>query len=214
MMKAAFQFVAIAGFLSLFSCGKEIESMKSFYGWINDPDNGLVKTRTIEGIRLTVKYLPAEFLALRDAMEETDYSSHVYDSLLGIYRTSHTFLLSIASEKDEHNVDPMYKGLESLPEYKERALTMNFNMDSYVSIRTPSEEYRPVLTSMENTYSLKAQRNIYIVFTDDSEENNLMKEQELDFIFNDEIFQTGINHFVFRQKDLANTPTVNFDNIK
>lgn len=94
-----------------------------------------------------------------------------------------------------------------------RALTMNFDMNEYVSIKTPTQEYRPVLTSMENTYSLKGQRNIYMVFTDDTAEAELMKAPELDFVFNDEIFQTGVNHFVFNQDDLQSMPIIKFENI-
>jgi hypothetical protein len=186
--------------------------MKSVYGWINDPDNGMVKTKTVEGIKLTVKYLPPEFLALKEAKEDRA-GRQTYDSLLTQYKGSHTFLLSIASSENEVDNDPMYQGLDDYSDYKRRALTMNFDMNEYVSIKTSTREYRPVLTSMENTYSLKGQRNIYMVFTDNATETELMKEHELDFVFNDEIFQTGVNHFIFNQNDLGGMPAINFENI-
>jgi hypothetical protein len=40
-----------------------------------------------------------------------------------------------------------------------------------------------------------------------------MEEDELDFVFKDEIFETGINHFVFEQSDLAFTPVINIEAI-
>jgi hypothetical protein len=196
----------------MFSCRSEIRDMKSLYKWINDPENGLVKAKDVEGIKLTVKYLPAEFLALKETKEEGG-NDNFYDSLLNFYKKSHTFLLSIASKENENTNDPMYKDLQGYTDYKQRALEMNFDMNEYVSIKTASKEYRPVLFSMENSYGLKGQRNIYLVFTDDAPTNQLMKEQELDFIFEDEIFQTGTNHFVFSQRDFNSIPEINFNTI-
>lgn len=194
------------------NCQHDLKDMKSVYGWINDPDHGMVKTKTVEGIKITVKYLPAEFLALKEA-REGHADRQTYDSLLKVYTASHTFLLSIASTEKGGEQDPMYQDLENYSEYKERALTMNFDMNEYVSIKTSTQEFRPVLTSMENTYSLKGQRNIYMVFTDETAETELMKDDELDFVFNDEIFQTGVNHFIFNQNDLRSMPVINFEKI-
>jgi hypothetical protein len=197
--------------LWLASCQDKIESMKSLYGFINDPDNGLIKTKTIEGIKLTVKYLPAEFLALRETRELETKNKGTYDSLLNVYKKSHTFMLSIASQEDTVSNDPMYEGLRDYNEYRERAISMNFNMSDYVSIRTTTQEFAPVLSSMENTYSLRGQRNIYLVFTDESGSGELMRDNQIDFVFNDDIFQTGINHFVFQQENLQRLPAINFD---
>lgn len=199
--------------LLIVSCQHRFDNMKEVYGWINDPDHGMVKSRTVEGISVTVKYLPAQFLALKETKEERA-GRHTYDSLLRVYENSHTFLLSIASKEDAGQNDPMYKDLGDYSDYKRRALTMNFDMNEYVSIKTSTQEFRPVLTSMENTYSLKGQRNIYMVFTDDTVEKELMKDQALDLVFNDEIFQTGINHFVFDQAELQSMPSIDFEKIK
>ncbi len=184
-----------------FACSNDPKDLKSFYKWINDPDNGLVKSRDIEGIKISVKYLPAEFLALKESSEGNLKGS--YDSLYTLYKQNHTFLLSVSYTDDKNVNDPMYKDLRDYPDYKVRAQAMNFDMNEYVSIKTSSNEYRPVLTSMENTYSLKGQRNIYLVFTDESLKKELQSEKELDFVFEDVFFQTGVNHFVFQQSDLG-----------
>src|SRR4051812_46545175 len=92
------------------ACQSEINDMTSLYKWINNPENGLVKTKQVDGIKLTVKYLPAEFLALKETKEEKG-NRKCYDSLLNFYKKSHTFLLSIASKENENTNDPMYKDL-------------------------------------------------------------------------------------------------------
>ncbi len=196
----------------LSGCEKRFDNLKSIYQWINDPGNGLVKTKNVEGIKLTVKYLPAEFLALKEAKEESVYNAKTYDSLFNLYKSSHTFLLSIASVENENSNDPMYKDLEDFPEYKKRAKTMNFDMQSYLTLRTSTEEFKPTLAIMENTYSLKGQRNIYVVFTDQSPKDE-MKEDAFDFVFNDEIFQTGQNHFIFEKSDITGMPAINSNTI-
>ena len=182
------------------ACDSDPKDLKSFYKRINDPGNGLVKSRDVEGIKISVKYLPAEFLALKESSEGGMKGS--YDSLYTLYKRNHTFLLSVSYTDEKDINDPMYKDLRDYPEYKARAQAMNFDMNEYVSIKTSSNEYRPVLTSMENTYSLKGQRNVYLVFADESLKNELQTDNELDFVFDDVFFQTGVNHFVFEQNDL------------
>jgi hypothetical protein len=198
----------------LTGCQNEITDMQSFHQWINDPSNGLTKTKHVGDYKITVKCLPSEFLALREVKEETKPTQPIYDSLLSSYKNTLTFLLMISATSPESQQDPMFKELEGLPEYKERAGEMNFNMDSYVSIKTSSGEYKPVLTTMENTYGLRNQRVVYIVFADDKHDGGLLNQPKWDFIFNDEIFNTGINHFVFQSSDLADMPIVEFENIK
>jgi hypothetical protein len=198
--------------LCLTSCQGDIRDMKSLYHWINDPEHGMIKSKNVNGLTITVKYLPAEFLALKEAKSIQPTGMKVYDSLLGAYKKSHTFLLSFGYE-DNKTDDPMYNGLKDFSEFKQRAATLNFDMNELISIRTEHDEFRPVLASMENTYGLKSQRDIYLVFTDESPANALQKDEALDFVFRDEIFQTGINHFVFQQDDLTGLPAINFNTI-
>jgi hypothetical protein len=212
-MRIIFQLIIVFLLCLQTSCTREFDSVKSIYQWINNPANGLIRSRTIEGFTLTLKYLPPQFVALRDTKESEKPDEKTYDSLLNLYNKSYTFLLTIASTENADKNDPMYAGLEGIPDFKVRAGILNFDMPDYISIKTPTSEYRPVLTSMENTYGLKGQRNIYMVFTDDAAENNLMQEKELDIVFNDEIFQTGISHFVFNKDELQSVPGVDFTKI-
>src|SRR5687767_5887409 len=101
-MKTAFLVLLL---LSLSACNKSFDTIKSIYAWINDPDNGLVKTKTVEGILLTIKYLPPELLALKETKDDKGNRA-MYDSLLNEYKKSYTFLLSIASKENKLTNDP------------------------------------------------------------------------------------------------------------
>jgi len=195
----------------LASCNNELKTEKDFYGWLNDPENGFVKTKIINDIKIIAKYLPLEYLAFKELRSYGQYSKDVRDSILALYNKSRTFLLTIGPyEEKGAKFDIMKTGVHDYTEFKQRAMTMNFDMAAYVSLNTELGEFKPVLTNMENVYGLSKHRNIYLVFTSAEANGKLMTANELDLTFTDEIFNTGINHFIFKKEKLDHLPTINF----
>jgi hypothetical protein len=157
---------------------------------------------------VTVKYLPPEYLSWQQVVdEEIDISK--WDSLMAAHKRTRVFLMEVApGEKIKGDI--LYKDLTSVEGFKARTMKMNFDMASYVEIEANKEHYKPVLATLENTYSATESRNIYMVFTDDTPDKKLLNGDELDLTFNDEIFDTGVNHFQYKKKDLDNIPELAF----
>ncbi len=172
-----------------------------FYQWLHDPANGLVQTRQIGGLQLSVKYLPAELLAHRELGGAA--SPRQADSLRNRYRRSHTFLLTVKPSTAGRGEDVMYHGLNSYQAYKQRVMELNFNLAEYVRLQDGERELKPLLHTLENTYGTTEGRSLYLVF-----ENAANGGAALDFVFADEVFGTGISHFRFRKSDLAQIPAI------
>jgi hypothetical protein len=203
------QYGLVAIIILLWGCTKSIHSEKEFYNWLNNPDNGLLKEKEIDGIKYTVKYLPVEYLVYQELSKMQNYSKETKDSLIGLYINTRTFLLTIGTTEKSGSGDIMYEGISEMEEFKERVELLNFDMKEYITLKTEVGDLLPRLSTLENTYGLKNSRNVYVVFASDGE-FDLMKAQKIDFTFNDEIFNTGINHFLFEREAIDNIPTLKF----
>lgn len=188
----------------------KIDSEQRLYAWVNDLDNGLVKTRYINGIRLTAKYLPPEFLAYKEWATSGETKPH-YHSLLEVYKHNRTFLLTIGpDDREVAGGDVMFYDVLNKEDFRQRVQDLNFEIGKYISLSAGNRQFAPKLHALENTYGLGKHRNIYLVFANDESNGSLLTGKKLDLRFNDEIFQTGISHFVFEKQDLDGLPELKF----
>jgi hypothetical protein len=196
------------------ACKPRIRSEAEFYRWINDPENGLVQSKKANDLSITVKYLPAAFLAYKEWRNIPGAGNKQMDSLLNYYQRSRTFLMTIkpcATQPDaaaRTSGDVIYKGIGNYQEYQQRVMQLNFNLGEFLELHAGKQVFKPTLSTMENTYGVTEQRNFYLVFSDADEKTTLLAETELDLTFQDEIFNTGISHFIFQKDKIEYLPAV------
>lgn len=197
------------------SCSSEeiFKSEASYNAALNNTDYGLVKTKTVNGIIMSVRYLPTDLLVLRELNNRTTVSQAELDSLRQQYVNSKTFVLTLTPDTNQTKADLMFGGVGSKEEYQEKVLKLNFGMDQYTSLHSLNAEYTPVLTNMENIYGLKASRDFNIVFVPRSVDEKLDYEssESLKFVFDDPYFKTGLNQFVFTKDDMTSSPGFTFN---
>jgi len=202
------------GFVFLLSCDNsgKINNIEEYLVWLNDQNNGLVKTKYVNGLELTIKYLPAEYLAFQDLKNEMSFTENNKDSLVKFYEKSMTFLMSIGpDERKQQGGDIMFQGVRNYKEYSKRVYTMNFDMEQFITLKTDKREFCPVLSNLENVYGLAAKRNIIFVFVPSKNNpKDLLGTEKYDFVYEDELFGLGTNHFVFYKRDINNLPKITF----
>ncbi len=194
----------------LFSgCSKKtvVNSLEDYNKWLGNKENGLLKIKKVNGFELKVKLLPANYLAYKEYLDlESTKGQKQLDSLIELNKTSLTFLFTLSPDHEKGNSeDIILSGVTSEQEYNEKANTMSFNMDKYISLKSGEHDHSPVLYNMENIFGLNQGRNILFVF---SEPSGFKTDKGYDFRYTDELFKLGINHFLFNEKDLNNTPEV------
>jgi hypothetical protein len=187
--------------LSLMSCTRVKELPLARYTvWVNDPQNGLVKMKDIGGYTLKAKFLPKEFLQLRDRNLPTDTAMDKY------YKNTLTLSVSIAINKEMHQKyggDIMKTNIDSYNDYKARIYEANFDIKENIFIKVGDEQIHPVLTNLENTQGLSPGITFMCVFP---YPNAKTLDKDIDLTFDDELFGTGPNHFKFYKKDLTEIP--------
>src|SRR5256885_1121145 len=103
--------------LFLLSCKKEFHNVNEFYKWWNNEANGLTKVKTINDFKLSVRFMPENYLVY-NAMKGNRSLS--LDSIKNKYKNSLTFLLTIEPINERKSEDLLFQNAESLEEYKER----------------------------------------------------------------------------------------------
>ncbi|MFL5763623.1 MAG: hypothetical protein ACJ77K_06745 [Bacteroidia bacterium] len=190
------------------SCKQSITSTADFNKYVNNPENGCQISRSINGVKMTVTYLPPQYVTLKEMEESGLHGKNVYDSLLHNNKASSYFLMTLAPV-DDNSGDIMYKGLKNYKEYAERAMTLNFDLEQQIVLQTDHGELSPVLSSLENTYGLTKDRKVDIVFS--SSEGDIINASHFDFTYSDETYGIGTVHFEYDKKNInENLPEVVF----
>jgi hypothetical protein len=178
-----------------------IHTTREYQSWLNQSENQCKVSKKVGDMLISVKYLPVNFLALKE-YEQSDKKLS-YDSLLNVYRHSVTFIMTFETTKKQEGEDVMYKDLSNYKEYVERSLTLNFDLESKVQLKGNFGSCYPVLSSMENTYGLSKGRDVCLVFSSKEAAYDLMEEPYWDLVYEDDIYHTGILHFTFNYPELS-----------
>lgn len=201
-------------FVLVTSCefGKKVYSIDDYHVFMNNPENGYTLSKTTNGVEVNLKFLTSDYLAYKDFKELGFETSIQYDSLCKEYENSFTFFLTISpnENKMESGVENgvMMKDIYKIEDFKERAINMNFSMGEYIQLRNKEASIHPVLTNLENTYEVVSGKSIYVVFSKEMIDNQLKEGKEIEFVYNDELFDSGISVFSFKKELFENTPSI------
>ncbi len=190
----------------LFSCTGDKLNYKSYLKYLADPENGITKERATHGIKLKVKYLPLNYLVY-NAVKSVDngVSKEELEKIKKSYANSLTFMLTLGPD-DNESFSITNVGVENYEQFAQRIETMSFNMKEYIRLNVNNKQYVPELVQMETINTLEPSKNLIIVFNTLDEKGKEIKDNDMTFVYNDELFYTGINKFIFKAKDLKAVP--------
>jgi len=190
--------VVLAVLASCKGTARKSMSVEEYSRWVSNPENGLVKERIINGLKISVQYMPDELLQARKGAASKGASG----------KASKTFLMSIGLEErtGAGNADLMMADVNSLEEYKAKFTEMHFQLNNYVELEVDSEAYMPVLFELEPTYGLGKDLVTTFVFSPAATTSDLIAKKSYRFAFDDRFFGTGKNYFVFEPQALDHLP--------
>lgn len=195
----------------LLSCTR-IENKEDYNNWLNKTRNSCIKEHTINGVNISVKYLPPAYLALKDYSQNGSLRTvHLRDSLLSKYNGMLTFMMTIGPDKSlakEHQMSMMDEGIQNYSEYVQRVLSANFFMDQHIQLYVDDSAYKPVLAIVENAYELSGSRNFVVAFTSQTAQE-LLKGKNYLFVYKDPFFNIGDVQFNFSGTDLKAARNLN-----
>jgi hypothetical protein len=191
------------------SCGRgQISDPKVYYSYLADPENGLVQQKRVAGLNYKVKYLPVEYLVY-NACKESGAADTLHARLKTEYSNSLTFLISIGPDA-ERAQDITRLDITNYEAFSSRIEQMAFEAQNWVSLLANGKEYRPELVRLENINAQERSRNFIAVFANQTSDGTLLQNENLCLVYSDELFNTGINKFVFKSADMNNIPDFKF----
>lgn len=191
------------------SCNNSISNHKAYMIYMADKGNGLIKDKSIGGIKLRVKYLPVDYLVYNSIENIESARVTMIDSIKKSFNNSITFMLTIGPDENE-SFDITKVGVSDYKQFAQRVEEMSFNMAEYITLTIKDKEYKPDLAQMENINGPEQSRNIILVFKAKDENNKEVMTDDMYFTFNDELFATGINKFKFQMDDILSVPKLKY----
>ncbi len=212
-MKVKLRAMLLLGALLVCACSQgpeRVETRADYVRWLSNVDNGCIRDVKSNGLHISVAYLPAELLALREMTARDDFSDSLRRELVANYAQSIALQMEIGPDTSRGKGDIMYKDLGGYDDYAARLKTLNFRLEEYVKLRAGERQLRPALALMENIYSLRDSRRFLLLFTPPADEEALALHDDLDLLFYDEVFRSGVHSFAFRRDDLQGIPDLPF----
>lgn len=203
----------IAFLILLTGCQTDINSYGEYVIYLNNSENGLRQNRSINGLDISIKYLPLDYLVLNELRhEDNNINNNKITELKAAYEHSTTFLMTLGPSKTEE-FDVTKIGVSNYQEFTNRILSMTYGLKEQITLELGNVKHKPALAQLEELFGLQNKRNILLVFNLTKSEQNELSTNDFSISYKDEIFNTGNSQFLFKSNDLKKLPKVDYSKI-
>lgn len=200
-------YISILALIILTRCGrKEVTDYRTYLKCLANKDYGLVKEKSVAGISYKLKHLPSEYVMYTSDFDITQKSKQLKDSLKKIHSNSVTFLLNIGLENSKIKTDITRIDVSSYSEFANRIEKMAFKAQEWIKLKVRDKEFSPSIVRLETLNSVETSRNFLVVFNAEKNTPYELLKNDICFIYEDELFETGVNKFLFNKSDFENFP--------
>ena len=174
--------------------------------WAGGNAKQLSVSKKINGLQITVKFLPPSHLAeIESRKTGSRLNESQRDSLIKVYSKSFAFSMSIGPDEAVSSTgDVMTQGIVSQEQFNERINQLNFHMEEMLALRIGNTDSSPVMAIMESTGGLSVHRNFYIVFPR-TKQQSIKDADPVEVIFQDAVFDTGRSYYPFSGKVISDS---------
>jgi hypothetical protein len=191
-------------FFCVTACGLKTRSADDLNAFVQNENNGLQKSLTSEGTRISVSYKPTD-LWIHQELQNSASTQEAIESLRKKYSAYHYFVVSFSRNSEEALTQ-----LNNMREYGELVQTMSFRMDEFVSMTTSQRDTIPVGDfAINRTYGLSASTDILFAFSKEKTTGS----QWIQIDLSEFGLGVGKQRFRFDIKDLEDAPLIDFKTI-
>lgn len=196
-MKSNLSLIVFAALLIQFGCKEPPSTKEELTKYIKDESNGLSISKKTGIFELNVTFIPTKLRILQEGIK----SSQNQDSLSEKMNQSLLFTFIISPLEGKTEGDVFLSGVSSKQDYEERVRKANFGFSESWSLHLDnSDALSPIGVQMEQTNGLTDHRIFHILF-DASQNKEVFESKTWDLKLNDDLFNSGIHHFVIMKKD-------------
>jgi len=175
---------------------------KEYVAWVDDVENGLIKTQIKTNSIITCKYTPAEYHVLKQFSPnniDQDVFQSEYEGISNMYH----FILRF-KKMDETNF--LKNNNVTHDEFQLNSLYLSYGIRQDLKLVHGLDTVECVLNHHERTYSNTPYEQILLSFPKTS--NSI---EDLTFIFNDRVFGFNRVKFFFSKDVLNDIPVLTFE---
>lgn len=186
-------------FFLLNSCSNQELSPTEFVKWVDNAENGLIKSQVIGETNLEVKYTPNEYIYVKQngvndlTSENLDEFS---EELEGIYQ----FNLKFSNSSRNNFLKDQYTNPE---EYNTKSMYLSFDMSFDLELVHGLDTVGCSIYHYERTYGNTPYETVLIGF-----DLKTKATEDMQLIFNDRVFGLGRSKFLFEKDVTQKLPTV------
>lgn len=186
---------------SLSNCAKEEMQPAELVQWVQAPENGLRKTKTLNGVQFTIQYQPLDFTVANEikqqAIREDQYLRR--KAALGDLQRFH-LTLDVA----EGSTDIMHFGAGNERAYQDRLHYFSFGLRHDIQLECDGTRYPCKLFHFERSYDIGTHRNFVLGFA----VPNTSDSKDLTIVVDCKPFATGPLKFKIRKEDIQRIPKI------
>lgn len=185
----------------LFTCcsNQKNYNKKEYMQYVLSESNGLKNTRIINGIKYTIQYLPAKFMAI------TENEKINADSIESCERSySELEYVKLTVENAEGSKKNVLSFLNSPSQYNYFLQYANTKFNRSIELKVNDSVYPCVMSYMETGYKVVSKITFLVGFTKPRSENDYVVS------FKDELFGNGIINFTIDSRDMKELKTIKF----
>ncbi len=190
--------------LSVAGCTRtHTNDQTEYLAWLNDLEHGLHQVRTINGLRIAVKYLPPEYRAYQEL--QGGGTSAEREAAKRRCESSMAFLLSVSRDSSQpvtEAVDPRM--------VMQQGIMLDAMVKDHMTLRADGSAYTPVLTALDNNAGMSETINVMVLYVDDAGKGKLVGAEHYDVALDDALFGTGITHFIFSRTAIGSRLHLDF----
>lgn len=188
--------------LMLFSCTKDKKlKPEQYIKWVNSTSNNLVMQKQVGNYNLMLKYLPVDFLVLKE-FEKPYYNidEKEFEENKKRFADHHYFTLRVTSKDNSKSV--LNNDISGYEEYGNRLNYFAFDSQDDFKLVQENDTIDCALHHFENNYGLSQINDITLVFKDNNSKGNLT------FFWKDRVLGIGTVKFLIERSELDIIPTL------
>ncbi len=188
----------------LSSCGRHKLEAKEYIKWVDESEI-LSSTKVIGNIEFTMRYIPAEYMLLKEIAAGKNVSKEVFNQKLK--EQSKLIYINLQVKDLDSHSEAIRSGVRSMEDLSQKINHMSFNAQKDFELIQCDSLKKCVLYHFERSYDLASHNKIVMAF-----ENNGHCESDIKLKYDDQVFDTGIINLVITKEQLAEVPALDLVN--
>lgn len=189
--------------ISLLACKSELNH-EELIEYVNEEDNGLIKTKQLGKTIVELVYKPSDLLIQQDLSNKENSTQEEIEKIKSNYNNSLYFTLNLSVDGQELEVG----GLQSKEKFAKRVELLSFGMRDRIQIKTSKNDSVSLLDyAYPRMYGVTGKSTMLLVF----DRSQATDGEWFDVIVNGYDLGVGINKFRFNTKDIEEVPQLDFN---